>query len=227
MAPQVAPSTGTPPFVPPSADADEWSCTVCGLYTGQRSRDLVYHVASSTYKTPLKVTVCAHCSALAYWFGSQMIDPAGKTGPPPNPDMPDGSREDYEEASSILHLSPRGACALLRLAVQKLCVELGEQGENLNTDIGRLVKKGLSPEIQQALDTLRVVGNNAVHPGEMDLKDDRETALALFDTLNFIVEQRISHPKQIAERYAKLPQGARDQIERRDPPKELPAGDEP
>jgi len=39
------------------------------------------------------------------------------------------------------------------------------------------------------MDSLRVIGNNAVHPGEMDLTDDTEAASALFNLLNFVVEE--------------------------------------
>jgi hypothetical protein len=70
--------------------------------------------------------------------------------------------------------------------------------------------------VQQALDTLRVVGNNAVHPGHLDLNDNKETAAALFGLLNFIVERMITHPKQIASLYSSLPQGNRDAIHKRD-----------
>ena len=57
---------------------------------------------------------------------------------------------------------------------------LNESGKNLNYDIGNLVKKGVPEHVQKALDSLRVIGNNAVHPGELDLKDDVETAILLF-----------------------------------------------
>ena len=60
-------------------------------------------------------------------------------------------RRDYEEASAILDASPRGAAALLRLAIEKLCKELGENGRDLNADIASLVRKGLDPRVQKAL----------------------------------------------------------------------------
>jgi len=59
------------------------------------------------------------------------------------------------------------------------------------------VSKGLDPLVQQALDIVRVIGNEAVHPGVMDLKDDRETAATLFGLVNAIADQMITHPKTV------------------------------
>jgi len=105
---------------------------------------------------------------------------------------------------------------LLRLAVQKLCIQLGENGKDINTDIGNLVKSGLSPTIQQALDVLRVIGNESVHPGQIDLRDDPATAQALFRLLNKIAETMITEPKQIQEIYDKIPDAKKKAIEVRD-----------
>lgn len=69
---------------------------------------------------------------------------------------------------------------------------------------------------QQALDVVRVTGNHAVHPGEMSLEDDPESVGVMFEMINFIVEDRISRPKAIQEHYDRLPQRARDAIEKRD-----------
>lgn len=94
---------------------------------------------------------------------------------------------------------------------------LGEKGENLNDDIGSLVKKGLRPEIQMALDSVRVIGNEAVHPGVLDLNDDPDTALAMFDLLNLIVDHAITAKKKAKTvYYSSVPQSKRDAISRRD-----------
>lgn len=131
-------------------------------------------------------------------------------------DLPEDCQADYEEAREIVNLSPRGAVALLRLCLQKLMPHLGEAGKNINEDIKSLVAKGLSPVVQQALDVCRVVGNNAVHPGELNIQDTPEIAQQLFKMINFIVEDRISKPKQIQALFNQLPQGAVEAIAKRD-----------
>ena len=104
----------------------------------------------------------------------------------------------------------------MRLSVQKLIKVLGEKGKNINDDIGSLVKKGMPIEVQQALDYCRVIGNNAVHPGELNINDDPNIAHSLFEMMNFIVEDRITKPKKIAELYNVLPKGALKAVDKRD-----------
>lgn len=145
-----------------------------------------------------------------------MIFPATSGAPLAHPDMPPEVAEDFNEARAIVSSSPRGACALLRLGLQKLCAALGEPGKNINDDIASLVGKGLLPQVQQALDILRVIGNDGVHPGVIDLRDDLQTAVALFGVMNLIVEQLISAPKHTEALYTTLPQGALDALQHRD-----------
>ena len=170
----------------------------------------------------LYVAQCSHCNGINCWREdgedgqAVMILPEASIAPLPHPDMPSSAITDYLEARSIVNRSPRGAAALLRLAIQKLCVELGETSGNINADIGALVRKGMAVEIQQALDVVRVVGNNSVHPGELSEADIADIADALFELVNAIVEDRIARPKKLAALFDRLPQGARDAINRRD-----------
>jgi hypothetical protein len=164
----------------------------------------------------LHLTQCYNCKKLAVWVHDRLLFPPTKPGILPNPDLPDDVVADFEEARGIVDSSPRGAAALLRLCIQKLCLHLGEKGKNIDDDIASLVSKGLNPMVQQALDIVRVVGNEAVHPGTMDLKDDRDTALRLFELVNSIADQMISHPKNVKAMYSKLPETKRDAIAKRD-----------
>jgi hypothetical protein len=164
----------------------------------------------------LHLSRCFNCHEFSVWMHDKLLFPESRYGALPNPDMPENVKPDYEEASKILNLSPRGAAALLRLAIQKLCAELGEKGKNINDDIANLVKKGLSPIVQQALDSVRVIGNEAVHPGTIDLKDDTGTAAELFGLVNIIVEQMISIPKHVKQIYEKLPEDKKKAIAERD-----------
>lgn len=149
-----------------------------------------------------------------------MIVPSEAPVPPPHDDLPDSCVSDYDEARDIVVRSPKAGAALLRLVIQKLMVELGEKGKNINDDIASLVKKGLPIEVQQALDYCRVVGNNSVHPGEIIINDNPDVAYSLFEMINFIVEVRIAQPKKIEELYSVLPDGALKAVEKRDAKKE-------
>jgi hypothetical protein len=156
-------------------------------------------------KQEIWLAECALCHRETIFVDDDLIWPVESDAPLPLADTPESILPDIEEARQIYKRSPRGAAALLRLALQKLCGELGV-GTDVNRAIGRLVKQGrISVEIQQALDTLRVIGNEAVHPGTLDLKDDQATAIRLFQLLNFVVEKTITDPKRIAEFYGTLP----------------------
>lgn len=164
----------------------------------------------------ISVSTCNACHNEHIWFDKEMIIPKVSNIPQANIDMPEIVKNIYNEAKDVFSVSAKAAAALLRLALQNLCKELGEKGRNINDDIGELVKKGLPVEIQQALDTVRIVGNNAVHPGELNLDDDSTNAINLFNMLNIIVENRIVQPKKIKQFYDSLPQNAKKGIENRD-----------
>lgn len=162
------------------------------------------------------LSMCHSCDAFTIWVKDGIVFPDHDAAILPHEDMPPDVKIDFVEASKIVEKSPRGAAALLRLAIQKLMPHLEEKEDNLNGAIASLVKKGLDKKVQQALDIVRVTGNNAVHPGEINLQDDRATAIQLFALLNIIVQSTISAKAQIEAMYASLPEGALKAIEKRD-----------
>src|SRR3989338_7611285 len=194
------------PYKAPTFLEKAFNCPHCGAYSNQGWVDPHMHDGRYWNNIPtIDLAFCVHCNEYSLWHEGRMIHPASGSAPLPNPDLPEEVKSDYAEARSIVALSPRGATALLRLAIQKLCKVLGEKGNDLNADIGNLVKKGLPEKIQKALDVVRVIGNNAVHPGQIDLKDDSGTAEKLFGLVNLIADVMITQPKQVDILYSGLP----------------------
>lgn len=167
----------------------------------------------------LSISECYSCEKISLWVHDKMVWPARSEAEIANPDMPDDIKKDYEEARSIVNLSPRAAAALLRLCVEKLCKDVPKN--TLDNKIGYLVEQGLSVSVQKALDAVRVIGNESVHPGEIDLNDDNDTAYALFKIVNIIVSKLISEEKQIDEIFSKIPDSKKEGIHKRDKKEEV------
>ncbi|NQV70073.1 MAG: DUF4145 domain-containing protein [Pseudohongiella sp.] len=152
----------------------------------------------------LSISSCASCPDLTVWIDRKIVYPKHIDVTEPNSDLSEDIQNDYREAALIIAGSPRGSTALLRLALQKLLVQIGKEGKDISNDIAILVEEGLSPKIQQTLDLLRVTGDDAVHPGQIDINDSREMATKLFQLLNLIAEELITIPKELNELYSEL-----------------------
>ena len=203
------------PYTAPQFKKTSFNCPHCQAFS-QHSWEVGYAGWNGMRMDGVYLSFCHHCKKYAIWHQEGMIYPEFSGVEAPNLDLSDEIKQDYEEAAGIVQRSPRGAAALLRLVVQKLCEQLGQKGKDINTDIANLVKEGLPAKIQKALDIVRVTGNEAVHPGILDLKDDQETAQNLFKLVNFIAEKMISEPKEVEELFESLPEGKKEAIQKRD-----------
>jgi len=164
---------------------------------------------NKSYKTGVIVARCDNCGGKIIWNDGPYVYP---NMPPEeaNEDMPESVLELYNEAGAILRISPRAACALLRLAVERLCNTLGENKNKLSDNIASLAKKGLSDDIIKQLNILRVIGNKAVHPGTIDLDVDNPfVAYQLMQVLNSIVQRLITDNKRTEFLYNKLPENSK------------------
>ena len=163
------------------------------------------------------ISECASCSQVAIWISEIMCFPSMNSDvPEPNNDIPNEIKKDYIEAAAIFHLSPRGSAALLRLCIEKLCMFILGEKSNINDMIGKLVSRGLDRRIQEALDSVRVIGNESIHPGELSIDDDSQTVYHLFDLVNIISERLITQERMIKEVYNKIPPRKIAGIEARD-----------
>ena len=208
---------------PPKFREPAFHCPHCNTLAQQNFDNLTFldKRTLSTIYTTVHMSKCLHCNKTLLWLedndGSAIIIyPHISVAQTPHEDMPEDCKALYTEAQQVLPFSKRAAVALIRLIVQKLMPHLGQDTKNdLDACIGNLVRNGLSQNIQQALDTCRVIGNHAVHPGTIDFEETPEVANHLLGIVNFLVEELIARPKRNATMFANLPAPALKAIEER------------
>lgn len=132
--------------------------------------------------------------------------------------MPKDVKEIYDEAAAVYDISPRSSAALLRLGLEILLPYLGADKAKITTMIQQLVEERKAiGRVQKVMDALRVIGNDAVHPGLIDLegRDDKEVSLALFKITNYIVAETLGSDDMIEDLYSLLPGKVKESIENR------------
>jgi hypothetical protein len=214
-------------YVAPKISKSSFHCPICSTYAHMRW----YQFGKNHVTRPYTESECSHCGQCSLWRITEtknekstvvasegiMLFPDTGNAPYPELDMPEDVKIDYAEAASIFEKSPRGSAALLRLGLQKLCKHLGKKGENIDKDIRELSADGiLAPTVIKVADTVRITGNNAVHPGEMSEEDFDHVASKLFELLNFIVKKAITEPKELEELYNMIPENPRKSAENKD-----------
>lgn len=213
-------------YIKPNYTLKSFTCPHCGTLSLMNYEWLNYDAGNAhrlyqgnsigDCNNLVMIASCHNCHKKVIWINRKYVYP-DIIAEEANADMPDTVKQLYEEAGLIYNKSPRAACALLRLAIDRLCNELGETDRDINKNIGALVKKGLPQSIQQALDLVRVVGNKAVHPGQIAFDvDDQNTATMLMKLVNIITERMISEPKEINTMFELLPESVKTSIENRD-----------
>lgn len=170
-------------------------------------------------KNGLAFCDCMACYKKTIWLDRKMVYPNQSNIENPKDLMPTEVRELYDEARAVFPVSPRASAALLRLALELLLPHLGATKAKPNAMIGQLVEdRKVFGRVQEAMDYLRVTGNDAVHPGLLDHegKDDAEVSRGLFKILNYIVAETIESDAMVRDLYQILPERVREGIENRD-----------
>lgn len=196
-------------------------CPYCHSYCGFICSCVLHKIPNELENGRIIIGKCPACCNTALWLVNSktellLFPDVPTSAPKPNPDMPEDIKQIYLESCNVLKYSPRASAALSRLAIDKLTMSFSNKGK-LNDRISDMKSKGLPSDIVKALDIVRVVGNNAVHPGEIDLtSNDKELALSLLKLLNIIVQNFITTKNEINELYDGLPTQSLKAIQKRD-----------
>lgn len=183
-----------PIYVKPYPHLKAFTCPHCDALVEQFWQNLTKKISSRIIKKDKNswIGCCRNCKKLTIWLAndhnkeSTMVYPTG-SAEPPNEYMPEDIQKDYCEAREIASLSPRAACVLLRLCIEKICDDQGMKGDSLKIKIKKMMEKGITPKIKDALTSVRLLGNDAAHPREISLADNIYTATTLFTIVNYIV----------------------------------------
>jgi hypothetical protein len=203
-------------YAKPAFQQGSFTCPHCNCFSQHEWRQIN---RTNGYENVYEWVTCSclRCNEYCFWKGQNLVWPIKSGIPEPTDGCPAEVRAVYEEARQVFPLSPRAAAALLRLAIQMICKEKGLPGKDLNADIGSLVRNGLSEQIKQSLDLVRVVGNNAVHPGQIEIEDNKDHIEKFFALVNLIVEVLIVQPAKVSAMYQTLvPPAQKQQIATRD-----------
>ena len=137
-------------------------------------------------------------------MGKKLVYPDTISVEPPNQDLPEDIKQLYKEAADILNKSPRAAAAILRLALEKFCQAHGDKKLRLSENIELLRRNNkIGEDVYKAMESIRAVGNDAVHAGAIDFNDENslDVAKKLFKITNIIANRLITDKKEINEFY--------------------------
>ena len=140
--------------------------------------------------------------------GVELLIPKGFSRPVEK-EVPDSYRDDYQEAVTVLSISPKASAALSRRIMQHLLrEECGVKHANLAAEIQEYITRdGIPSYLTNAIDAVRNVGNFAAHPMKdkytdriVDVEDgEAEWLLEVLDSMfdfTFVQPRRLEERKQ-------------------------------
>ena len=180
------------------------TCPACGVLT-QRNEI----TSGNGYGVDQCVSVS--CRGLAFWIRQdsqyKLVYPQAGIRTPPTDGLHDRELAIYAEAAAVSPVSPRAACALLRVLLEAFLKRHLEDkgsstvGKPLVDLIGLAVSDlGLSSSLRDGLTSIRKRGNRAVHDPYGLTDDARAEDLPwLFQAVDSLVDELHTNPKRWAE----------------------------
>ena len=168
---------------------------------------------------------CVACQRGAVWHDDQIVFPAARTIPQPNADMPQMSRELYEEAAAVMQVSRRAGAAMARATLERLLIDLDPMEApraRLDERIIHVIPR-VSSGLEPALTVIRHAGNQALHVADapddvlvlvLD-EEDEGIVEVLFSAINDLVDELVSKPRARQRLFDGVPASVIDAVERK------------
>jgi hypothetical protein len=181
------------------------------------------------YETLFNGTQCSHCARVMIWhidssesgflqrqnqklylqhtdsgsIKAKIIYPETRSiGESPNEDIPPEIQKIYEEARAVAPHSLRAANALLRTVLEKMVIGNGGEGAKLYHKIKNLADKNvITGQWAETLQNVRILGNEAAHPGEINFDEEVDAAFtnSIFSCINAFAQQTYTRKREDAE----------------------------
>lgn len=179
-------------YTAPKYGSDGFNCPHCDAFSHHIWHPIVIPViVGRSYEAipGFEIAVCVRCRKISIWLSTSekhlVVYPLTTKAPPPESNMPDNIKSDYNEARNISALSPESALVLLRRCLEKICDKQKITDENLFNRIDKLIEKeGLDDKTRKALDIVRLVGNDVAH--STGKKYSEEETVPIFKIMNYI-----------------------------------------
>ena len=175
-------------YIPPAHLAAAFNCPNCGAAANQAwfAASLQQEDKTQGPIQGLDVAVCLQCRSYTLWVSGQLAFPDLGLGILPRAELPERVRNLFGQASRIASVSPSAACALLRLSFQWLCLHAQGKATGPPTESVDVAELGLSSPVLESLKEAKVIGSAAVPPGQIDLSDGADLAIALCQLVNLV-----------------------------------------
>lgn len=165
---------------------------------------------------------CGRCEEYSTWRDDRLIYPTGEAhAPRPHEDMPDDAKALYREAAEVVGISRRAGAALARATLERLLRMLDsmEKRPDLAERIDHVTPK-VTVALAKMLTVIRHTGNKSLHvedePDDVMVlvldPDQAEIVELIFESINGLVEELVTRPRQVDAIYDRVPQRIRDEV---------------
>lgn len=165
-----------------------------------------HHAMPYHSKIEINVATCVICEKISLWKENDMVYPQLSNTPQATADMHIKVKEIFNEAREVFTVSTKAAAALLRLAFEQYCKEMGyDKKYKLADNIDdMLTKENLDENFRDSCKYIRVAGNDAVHPRQISIAEDKDVVLFMFELLNQLVEEMITNKEKKRQLFDKV-----------------------